>query len=93
MAERNFSVGNTLVKLLDDKKYFSLRDVLTTMNPADIAAVFDELDESRLPLMFRLLPKELAAETFVEMQPDPQEAADPRLLRFRAEGGHRRAVR
>ena len=73
MAERNFSVGNTLVKLLDDKKYFSLRDVLTTMNPADIAAVFDELDESRLPLMFRLLPKELAAETFVEMQPDPQE--------------------
>ena len=73
MAERNFSVGNTLVKLLDEKKYFSLRDVLTTMNPADIAAVFDELDESRLPLMFRLLPKELAAETFVEMQPDPQE--------------------
>ena len=73
MAERNFSVGNTLVKLLDEKKYFSLRDVLTTMNPADIAAVFDELDESRLPLMFRLLPKELAAETFVEMEPDPQE--------------------
>ena len=34
MAERNFSVGNTLVKLLDEKKYFSLRDVLTTMNPA-----------------------------------------------------------
>lgn len=43
------------------------------MNPADIASVFDGLEESRLPLLFRLLPKELAAETFVEMEPDAQE--------------------
>ena len=73
MAEHNFSVENTLTLLLDDKKYHSLRDILSTMNPADIAAVFDELPESRLPLLFRLLPKELAAETFVEMQPEQQE--------------------
>ena len=43
------------------------------MNPADIAAIFDELEESKLPLLFRLLPKELAAETFVEMEPEAQE--------------------
>ena len=55
MAEHNFSVENTLTLLLDDKKYHSLRDILSTMNPADIAAVFDELPESRLPLLFRLL--------------------------------------
>lgn len=73
MAEHNFSVENTLTLLLDDKKYHSLRDILSTMNPADIAAVFDELPESRLPLLFRLLPKELAAETFVEMEPEAQE--------------------
>ena len=72
MAEHNFSVENTLTLLLDDKKYHSLRDILSTMNPADIAAVFDELPESRLPLLFRLLPKELAAETFVEMDTDAQ---------------------
>ena len=29
--------------------------------------------EARLPLLFRLLPKELAAETFVEMEPEAQE--------------------
>ncbi len=46
MAEHNFSVENTLTLLLDDKKYHSLRDILSTMNPADIAAVFDELPES-----------------------------------------------
>ena len=72
MAEHNFSVENTLTLLLDDKKYHSLRDILSTMNPADIAAVFDELPESKLPLLFRLLPKELAAETFVEMDTDAQ---------------------
>lgn len=73
MAEYNFSVEKALIQLLDDKKYHSLRDILCTMNPADIAAVFDELNEARLPLLFRLLPKELAAETFVEMEPDAQE--------------------
>ena len=39
MAEYNFSVEKALIQLLDDKKYHSLRDILCTMNPADIAAV------------------------------------------------------
>lgn len=43
------------------------------MNPADIAAIFEELSSSSIPLIFRLLPKELAAETFVEMEADSQE--------------------
>ena len=73
MAENNFSLQKTLTMLLDEKKYHSLRDILSTMNPADIAAIFDELDQARLPLLFRLLPKELAAETFVEMEPEAQE--------------------
>ena len=63
MAEHNFSVENTLSQLLEQKKYHSLRDILSTMNPADVAAVFDDMAESQLPLLFRLLPKELAAET------------------------------
>ena len=51
----------------------TLRDILVTMNPADIAVLFDDLAENTLPLLFRLLPKELAAETFVEMDVDSQE--------------------
>ena len=73
MAENNFSLQKTLTMLLDEKKYHSLRDILSTMNPADIAAIFDDLDQACLPLLFRLLPKELAAETFVEMEPEAQE--------------------
>jgi len=73
MAETNATLESTLLTLLGEKKYFSLRDILTTMNPADIAAIFDELEEDRLPMLFRLLPKELASDTFVEMSPDAQE--------------------
>lgn len=73
MAELDTAMERTLVSLLDEKKYTTLQDILTTMNPSDIAAVFEELDQSRLPLLYRLLPKELAAETFVEMEPDAQE--------------------
>lgn len=68
---RGFSV--TIEKLLEEKKYASLRDILTTINPADIALIFAEIPEEKLPLLFRLLPKELAAEAFVEMDEDMQE--------------------
>ncbi len=73
MADRFEIVEKALLKMLEEKKYSSIRDILVTMNSSDIAAMFSHLDESQIPLMFRLLPKELAAETFVEMEPDAQE--------------------
>ena len=73
MAERFEIMQKTLLRMLEEKKYSTLRDILVTMNPSDIAALFGELDERQIPLMFRLLPKEQAAETFVEMEPDAQE--------------------
>lgn len=73
MAERFEIVEKALLRMLEDKKYTTLRDILITMNPSDIAAVFTGLEEAKIPLLFRLLPKELAAETFVEMEPDAQE--------------------
>ncbi|MBO5953079.1 MAG: magnesium transporter [Oscillospiraceae bacterium] len=59
--------------MLEEKKYATLRDILITMNPSDVAAMFDGLEEKQIPLLFRLLPKEQAAETFVEMEPEAQE--------------------
>ena len=73
MAEPNTFVEKTLLSLLEKKKYQSVRDILSTMNPVDLASVLGELDERRLPLVFRLLPKELAADAFVEMEPEQQE--------------------
>lgn len=74
MAERPIvTLGETLAALVEGKKYTTLRDVLVTMNAVDVAAIFEDMPEEKLPLLFRLLPKELAAETFVEMEPEAQE--------------------
>ena len=72
MAERFEILENALVTMLEEKKYPTLRDILITMNPSDVAGLFSGLEEKQIPLLFRLLPKEQAAETFVEMEPDAQ---------------------
>lgn len=73
MTERFEMMEKALVKMLENRKYGALRDVLTTMNPADIAALLAGLQDQKMSLLFRLLPKELAAETFVEMESEDQE--------------------
>lgn len=73
MAERFEIMEKTLLRMLEEKKYSTLRDILVTMNPIDVAGLFTVLEEKQIPLLFRLLPKEQAAETFVEMEPDAQE--------------------
>ena len=73
MAEQFEILDKALEKMLGEKKYAALRDILVVMNPSDIAALFDDFEKQQISLMFRLLPKELAAETFVEMETDAQE--------------------
>ncbi len=70
--ENYVNIQKTVLTLIEEKNFQRLRDLLTTMQPADIAALFAELSEKNLPLVFRLLPKDLAAETFVEMDSDRQ---------------------
>ena len=60
--------------LVNRKRYTELRDLLLPLEPADIAILADDLDDEKtLPLLFRLLPKEQAAEVFVELESDQQE--------------------
>ena len=73
MAVYQAMLDKTIQSLVKGKKYQSLKDVLITMAPADIAAVLGDLDEASIPLLFRLLPKETAAETFAELETDQQE--------------------
>ena len=62
-----------LSELLEQKKFGQLRELLTSLNPADIAQILQDAEESEFLILFRILPKELAAETFVEMDNDRQE--------------------
>lgn len=73
MQEEFTTVLNTIIALLKSKRYASIKDIFCTLKPADVAAMFDELGPENLSVLFRLLPKEQAAETFVEMDEDAQE--------------------
>lgn len=57
---------------LEEKKFAELRAYLCDMTPQDIANLFAELSKEDLVVMFRILPKETAAEVFVEMDNDAQ---------------------
>ena len=62
-----------ILTLLREKRFGELRQILSDLNPVDIAALLGEVPEENLPPLFRILPKELAADTFVEMDNDEQE--------------------
>lgn len=62
-----------ILQLLNKKKYHSLKDLLCELEPADIGIMFEEMPTESLPLLFRLLAKEMAAEVFVELSSDTQE--------------------
>lgn len=68
-----------ILEYLHSKQFTKLQEYLETLNPADIAEAMEELldDEEitheELPLIFRILPKELATDTFIEMEADMQE--------------------
>ncbi|MBR6523817.1 MAG: magnesium transporter [Clostridia bacterium] len=63
---------NELV-LLEEKKFSQLKTILAELNPADIALFMEEVPEESLAKVFRILPKDLAAETFSFVEPDLQE--------------------
>ena len=60
-------------ELATQKRYAELRDLFLPMEPADIALLLEEGKQEQMPLLYRLLPKETAAEVFVELEPESQE--------------------
>ena len=74
MERRSAILEETFRKLTEERKFASLRDLLETLNPADIAGILSGVQEPLLPAVFRLLPKDLAANTFVEMDGDTKQA-------------------
>ncbi|MBO5743166.1 MAG: magnesium transporter [Clostridia bacterium] len=71
--EENINVENQAYELLKSKQYAKLRLLLAETNPADIAEFLKDLTNDELLLAFRILPKDQAADTFVEMESEDQE--------------------
>lgn len=61
-----------LKTLLEERKYTDLKKKLAETNEADVAAIFEEVEEKELPVLYRLLGKEEAAEVFAFMEHDTQ---------------------
>ena len=56
------------------RRFSEIKKLLGEMNPADIAVLFDQFPSNQNIILFRLLSKEEAADTFVELDGDTQEA-------------------
>ncbi len=63
----NFDL-DLLLELVEQKQLRRLREILQEMNEVDIASFLDELKPEQLIVVFRLLPKELAADVFSYME-------------------------
>ena len=57
-----------LMELVQTKQFRKLRSILMEMNEVDVAEFLDELGPEETILVFRLLPKEQAAEVFAELE-------------------------
>lgn len=77
MEQKEFEEGlfgaEKVKQLLEEKNFREVRAIVNDMMPQDCALLLEELPEKDMPPVFRLLSKENAAETFVEMTTDSQQ--------------------
>lgn len=75
MTEEMEIIYEQLEYSFHNRRFADLRMVLLDMEPFDIAVYMEEnLDEREQLMFFRLLPKELASDVFVEIDSDTQES-------------------
>ena len=71
---RRIAELDEILMLLSERNFAVLKPLLSSMNPTDLAEVFEETEKDvDLLILFRILPKDLAADTFVEMDSDVKE--------------------
>ena len=72
MTAENFDMEE-LLQYVEERKFRLLRSRLAEMNEADIAEFMEELDDNKKVLIFRMLPKDQAADAFAFLEPDIQQ--------------------
>lgn len=73
MEEKEKNDLEIIKELLETKQYTSLRQKMADMNDADIAACLEELDEAEMMKVFRIMPKDMAADIFSYLEVDSQQ--------------------
>ena len=62
-----------IISLVEQRKLGKIKEILSEMNEADIAPLSEELEEKDIPVIYRVLPKDLASEVFAYMESETQE--------------------
>lgn len=62
-----------VTQFIQMRKFNDLKEYLQNINSADLPTLFDELDDEKKLIVYRVLSKEKAAEVFAELDPDVQE--------------------
>lgn len=62
-----------ILEMLEERQYKELREVLENTHPVDIAELLEDVEEKQMILIFRMLGKDEAAETFTEMNSNLRE--------------------
>jgi len=70
--EMNYA-AEEVQEMLNAKRYRELKAIFAAMEPADIAIIFEDMEDKLIPLLYRILPKDMAADVFVEMDNDAQQ--------------------
>lgn len=73
MSDETKVLYEEICDLLENRKFNTLRSIITEMNEVDIAELIDEATPEQAVIIFRLLPKQLAAESFAYMDSNTRE--------------------
>jgi len=66
-------IREEILNMLEERQFKELREILENTHPVDIAELMEEVDDKKILLLFRLLDKDNAAETFTEMSGNSRE--------------------
>lgn len=72
----DINITDKALELVSKKKFQELKTLFSMLNPADVAQILEEIpyEGDTLPILFRILPKEMASDVFIEMDNDCQAA-------------------
>ena len=68
-----------ITELFEKNDYQTIRSAISVLEPFDLAMICEELEERRLPVFFRMMAKDVAAECFSHMSSELQELLIKRM--------------
>lgn len=66
-------MSDRILELLEEQNLRAVRDEILEMNYVDIEQMLEEMPRDKMLVIFRMLPKETAAEVFAEMESEQQQ--------------------